>query len=194
MPPEPIRSSKRPPPAGIARSGKKQRTSVANALPPIEVDKVILLQGPELLALMKEEGPDRKMVDNQKLLMEPGWYPVKIGKDKNWRQQAWAADEPLGPLVKNVPHNPDLEHWHGHVPMMLYYGPGREPDECNGHAWAAGPKCYPIMAYKMLEHPVPIKHKGQALKWSLPAEELKQIEDQLGDPREFTILDTSALG
>ena len=168
------------------------------AIPPCVVKAlkgVLLLQGPELLELMIKGGADGKLVDNQKIKsIEPGWYATKIGKDKKWRNLDWASKPPLGPLVQAVPDNPSLKSWHGCVPALLYFAERRTPEQCNGYAWAAGPNCYPILAAIWLKEPVPIAHRGQALKWKLGEEELNKIEAQMPERIEPIVHDISVLG
>ena len=139
-------------------------------------------------------GSDGKLVDNQKINLEPGWYPVKVGKNKKWRKLPWASEPPLGPLVEAVPHNPDFENWHGCVPVLLYYSGRRTPEECNGYPWAAGPICYPIQGAIVLKQPVPIAAKGQAITWELGEEDLSRIEAQMPENRAPIVHDLSVLG
>ena len=143
------------------------------------VDSVLLLQGPELVELM-ERGV--KLIDNQKMKLEtPKWYAVKLGMNKEWRKLPWAREGPLAPLIRDLEHRPDLECWHGCVPVLLYFKECREASACNGHAWAAGPYCYVVAASVLLKRPVKIAPRGQALKWPLSAEERQQILEQVPD-------------
>ena len=143
------------------------------------VDSVLLLQGPELVELM-ERGV--KLIDNQKMKLEtPKWYAVKLGMSKEWRKLSWAREGPLAALIRELEHRPDLECWHGCVPVLLYFAECREASACSGHAWAAGPYCYVVAASVLLTRPVKIAPRGQALKWKLSAEERQQILEQAPD-------------
>ena len=147
---------------------------------PSVAGKVLLLQGPEMLDHMREGG---KLVDNQKMTLEtPRWVPIKIGNNKKWRSLSWASEGPLAPLVKALPHKPELASWHGCVPALLYFSECRQASQCNGYPWASdaeGNKCYVVAAAALLKQPVPIVPRGQALSWELSPEERERISAQL---------------